>query len=193
MDADDISYPRRLEKQLGFLEDHPEVDLTGGCAVVFADGGAPLGKRNYPTAHADIARRPLHWFKLMHPTFMGKTSWFRRYRYRTDAIRCEDMDLLFRSCLGSRFANLQEIVLGYRQGSLDLRKCLRGRWMWFHCSGRYLSGAERLQVGALEAFKSCWDVVAVAAHADAAWLRSRYAALNDNELLEWRQVWDAVS
>ena len=62
MDADDIAYPRRLEKQLSFLEDHPDVDLTGGCAVVFADGGAPLGKRNYPAAHTDIARRPLHWF-----------------------------------------------------------------------------------------------------------------------------------
>jgi glycosyltransferase involved in cell wall biosynthesis len=193
MDADDIAYPRRLEKQLSFLEDHPDVDLTGGCAVVFADGGAPLGKRNYPAAHTDIARRPLHWFKLMHPTFMGKTSWFRRYRYRADAIRCEDMDLLFRARAGSRFANLPEIVLGYRQGSLDLRKCLRGRWMWFHCSGRYLNATERLRVGAMEAFKSCWDVLTVAAHADAAWLRSRYAALNENELREWRQVWDSVS
>lgn len=193
MDADDIAYPQRLEKQLGFLEDHPDVDLTGGCAVVFADGGTPLGKRNYPAAHADIARRPLHWFKLMHPTFMGKTSWFRRYRYRPDAIRCEDMDLLFRARAGSRFANLPEIVLGYRQGSLVLRKCLRGRWMWFHCSGRYLNCAGRLQVGAVEAFKSCWDVLAVAAHADAAWLRSRYAALTEEELREWRQVWDSVS
>jgi hypothetical protein len=135
----------------------------------------------------------LHWFKLMHPTFMGKTSWFRRYRYRTDAIRCEDMDLLFRARAGSRFANLPEVVLGYRQGSLDLRKSLRGRWMWFHCSGRYLNATERLRVGAMEAFKSCWDVLTVAAHADAAWLRSRYAALNENELREWRQVWDSVS
>ena len=193
MDADDIAYPLRLESQLRFLEGHPDVDLTGGCAVVFADGGAPLGKRNYPAAHADIARRPLHWFKLMHPTFMAKTSWFRRYRYRADAIRCEDMDLLFRACADSRFANLPEIVLGYRQGSLVLRKCLRSRWMWFHCSGRYLNCAGRLQVGAVEAFKSCWDVFAVAAHADAAWLRSRYAVLTEEELRQWQQVWKSVT
>jgi glycosyltransferase involved in cell wall biosynthesis len=193
MDADDIAYPGRLEKQLRFLVKRPDVDLTGGCAVVFADGGEPLGKWVYPAAHADIARRPLHWFKLMHPTFMGKTSWFRRYHYRADAIRCEDMDLLFRARAGSRFANLPEIVLGYRQGSLVLRKCLRGRWMWFHCSGRYLNGAERLRVGAVEALKSCWDVLAVAAHADGAWLRSRYGTLNQEELQEWRQVWDSVS
>jgi hypothetical protein len=65
--------------------------------------------------------------------------------------------------------------------------------MWFHCSGRYLNCAGRLQVGAVEAFKSCWDVLAVAARADAAWLRTRYAVLTGEELIEWRQVWDSVS
>lgn len=193
MDADDIAYPRRLEKQLRFLADRPDVDLTGGWAVVFADGGQPVGKCDYPAAHADIARRPLHRFKLMHPTFMGKTSWFLRYRYRADAIRCEDLDLLFRARAGSRFANLPEIVLGYRQGSIDLRKCLRSRWMWCRCAGRYVNGAGRLRVVAVEALKGCWDVLAVAARADAAWLRLRSAALNEEELREWRQVWDSVS
>ena len=172
---------------------HPDVDLTGGWAVVFADAGAPLGKRTDPAAHGEIARRPLYSFKLIHPTFMAKTSWFRRYRYRADAIRCEDMDLLFRACAESRFANLPEIVLGYRQGSINLRKCLRSRWMWCRCAGRYLNGAGRLRVGAVEALKGCRDVLAVAAHADAAWLRSRYAALTEEELREWRQVWESVS
>ena len=84
---------------------------------------------------------------------MGKTTWFRRYRYRADAIRCEDMDLLFRACAGSRFANLPEIVLGYRQSSINLRKCLRSRWMWCRCAGHYLNRAGRLRVGAVEVLK----------------------------------------
>jgi glycosyltransferase involved in cell wall biosynthesis len=193
MDADDIAYPLRLEKQLRFLADRPEVDLTGGWAVLFADAGAPVGKRTDPPTHGGIARRPLYSFKLIHPTFVGKTSWFRRYRYRPDAIRCEDHDLLFRACGESRFANLQEIVLGYRQGSIDLRKCLRSRWMWCRCAARYLNGTGRLRVCAVEALKSSRDVLAVAARADAAWLRARYATLTEEELREWRQVWDAVS
>ena len=97
MDADDIAYPLRLDKQVRFLQDHPEVDLVGGWAVLFAGGGAPFGKRADPAAHADIARWPLHSFKLIHPTFMGKASWFRKYRYRADAIRREDHDPLFRA------------------------------------------------------------------------------------------------
>jgi glycosyltransferase involved in cell wall biosynthesis len=193
MDADDIAYPQRLEKQLLFLADHPEVDLAGGWAVLFADRGTPIGKRTDPPAHDDIARQPLHAFKLIHPTFMGRTAWFRRYRYRADAIRCEDHDLLFRACPHSRYANVPEIVLGYRQGSIDLRKRLRSRRMWWRCAGRYLNAAGRLRVAAVESLKSGRDILAVAAHADGVWLRTRAAALTESELREWRQVWDSVS
>jgi glycosyltransferase involved in cell wall biosynthesis len=193
MDADDIAYPRRIEAQVRFLEDHPEVDLTGGWAVLFGDGGAPSGKRTDPMEHGDIARRPLYSFRLIHPTFFGKAMWFRRYGYRADAIRCEDHDMLFRAHAGSRYANLPEIVLGYRQSSIDLRKSLRSRWMWFRRAGEYVNGAERLRVGAVELAKSCRDALAVAAHADGAWLRARTHTLTADELREWRQVWASVS
>ena len=193
MDADDIAYPQRLEKQLRFLGSHPEVDLTGGWAVLFADAGSPVGKRADPAAHSAIARWPLYSFKLIHPTFMGKTSWFRSHPYRPDAIRCEDHDLLFRACADSHFANLPEIVLGYRQSSINLRKCLHSRWMWSRCAGHYLGPAGRLRVAAVELLKSCRDILAVATHADTAWLRSRSSALTQDELQEWRQVWHSVS
>jgi len=192
MDADDIAYPQRLEKQLRFLADHPAVDLAGGWAVLFAGAGVAAGKRADPVEHADITRQPLHTFRLIHPTFMGKAAWFRRYWYRADAIRCEDHDLLFRARRESRYANLPEIVLGYRQGPMDLRKRLRSRWTWFRCAGRYLDRGERLRVGAVEALKSARDAVAVAAGADAAWQRARSASLTETELREWSRVWAAV-
>jgi glycosyltransferase involved in cell wall biosynthesis len=193
MDADDIAYPRRLEKQVWFLEEHPQVDLTGGWAVLFEDGGAPAGKRADPAEHREIARHPLHSFKLIHPTFLGRTAWFRRHWYRPDAIRCEDHDLLFRARGSSRYANVPEIVLGYRQGAMDLRKRLRSRWMWFRCAGPYLDRAERLRVASVELLKSCRDAAAVAARADGAWLRSRAEALTGDELREWQRVWASVS
>ncbi|MGA2136993.1 MAG: glycosyltransferase family A protein [Bryobacteraceae bacterium] len=193
MDADDIAYPQRLARQVRFLQECPAVDLTGGWAVLFTDAGTPVGKRADPSGHAGIARRPLYSFKLIHPTFMGKASWFRRYYYRADALRCEDHDLLYRAYNDSRYANLPEIVLGYRQGSIDLRKRLRSRWMWSRCAGSYLNRAGRWRVGAVEVMKGCRDVLAVAARADTAWLRSRYGALNEEELREWQQVWNSVS
>lgn len=191
MDADDIAYPERLEKQVRFLQTHPDVDLTGGWAVLFGEGGVPIGKRADPETHVQIARRPLYSFKLIHPTFMGKASWFRRYRYRADAIRCEDHDLLFRACGSSRYANLPEIVLGYRQGAIDLNKTLRSRWMWFRCATEYRAGHWR--VGAVELLKSCRDTVAVASGTDAAWLRSRTQTLTGAEQQQWRRLWESVS
>ena len=191
MDADDIAYPRRLESQLQFLQQHPEVDLTGGWAVLFSDAGMPLGKRADPETHGDITRWPLHSFKLIHPTYMGKTAWFRHHPYRADAIRCEDHDLLFRTRSESRFANLPGIVLGYRQGAMDLQKRLRSRWMWFRCSRQYVGATGRLRIGTVELAKSCRDIAAVAVHADTAWLRSRTEPLTTEELAEWQRVWAA--
>jgi glycosyltransferase involved in cell wall biosynthesis len=189
MDADDIAYPQRLEAQLHFSQRHPEIDLTGGWAVLFAGAGTPLGKRADPPAHRDITRWPLHSFKLIHPTFMARTAWFRRYQYRADAIRCEDHDLLFRARTGSRYANLPEIVLGYRQGSFDLRKRLRSRWTWFHYARHYLGSAARLRIGAVELAKSIRDVIATTARVEHAWLPSHAQTLTPEELFRWQQVW----
>lgn len=193
MDADDIAYPQRLASQVRFLEEHTEIDLAGAWAVLFAGAGTALGKRTDPSTHSGIARRPLYSFKLIHPTFMGKTAWFGRYGYRADAVRCEDHDLLFRACAASRYANLPEILLGYRQGAIDLRKSLRSRWTWCRCAGRYLGAVGRLRVGTVELAKSCRDVLAVAARADGAWLRSRASALTQDESREWQRVWKSVS
>src|ERR1700722_13846695 len=49
MDADDVSYPERLQKQIEFLASHQEIDLVGCQMLIFSDNGgdngAPLGKR----------------------------------------------------------------------------------------------------------------------------------------------------
>lgn len=36
--ADDVSHPERLEKELQFLGEHPEVDMVGTCFASFKDG-----------------------------------------------------------------------------------------------------------------------------------------------------------
>src|SRR5205807_2440696 len=94
MDADDISYPQRLERQLRLLNAQPGVDVVGSSMIVFRNHGELAGKRPAPGDHADICRRPGVGFALFHPTWMGRVQWFRRYPYRLAAVRCEDMDLL---------------------------------------------------------------------------------------------------
>src|SRR5512135_470595 len=105
MDGDDVSYPRRLERQVDYLRHHPEVDLVGAWAMVFGRDGTALGKRAGAEDHEAICARPWSGFPLGQPTFFGRIGFFRRYRYRPSAVRCEDQDLLLRAFCDSRFAN----------------------------------------------------------------------------------------
>ena len=69
MDADDVAYPQRLERQVRFLQEHPDIDLLGAGAVVFKGAGEVFGR--YPTActHEDICRRP--WWGFPSPIQPG--------------------------------------------------------------------------------------------------------------------------
>lgn len=128
MDQDDIAYPMRLETQVQFLEAHPDIDLAATRAMLFRNNGSAIGLSTFRQAHDEICAAPWRGFFLPHPTWMGKLTWFRRYRYRLpEIVRGEDQDLLLRSFRFSRFACLPEVLLGYRQPGLALRKVLIAR------------------------------------------------------------------
>ncbi len=192
MDGDDVCYPRRLELQLAYLRSHPEVDLVGGGVLVFERAGMVLGKRIPPENHQEICRKPYAGFPLAHPTWFGKTAWFRRHGYREIAVRCEDQDLLLRAFRTSRFANLPLIVLGYRE-QLDLSKILRSRWFFarmvlleYACNKQLATGLR----GVLEQnLKSIIDIVAVASGLKFHLLRHRAKPATSEAVLQWQQVW----
>jgi glycosyltransferase involved in cell wall biosynthesis len=127
MDADDVAYPQRLERQVQFLEGHRDIDLLGTGAVIFKGEGEIIGC--YPTArsHETICRRPWWGFPLAHPTWMGKRTWFLAHPYSDEDIRCEDQALLLRSFSHSRFAALEEVLLGYRVAEIAAGKLGQGR------------------------------------------------------------------
>ncbi len=125
MDADDIAYPDRLARQLAFLETNTEVDLCSAGAMVFGKHGRPLWRFNPAQDHDGITRSPFRGFPLWHPLWMGHIEWFRRWRYEETAWLAQDQELLLRSYRLSRFANLPEILLGYRRERVTLRKLFR--------------------------------------------------------------------
>jgi len=127
MDADDVAYPQRLGRQVQFLEEHRDIDLLGTGAVIFKGDGEIIGC--YPTAssHESICRRPWWGFPLAHPTWMGKRTWFFAHPYSDDDTRCEDQALLLQSFSHSRFAALEEVLLGYRVAEIEAGKLGRGR------------------------------------------------------------------
>ena len=63
MDADDVAYPKRLERQLEYLERNAEVDLLGCGMLVFRDAGIARGRRIGPQTHDEICQRPTDGFR----------------------------------------------------------------------------------------------------------------------------------
>jgi glycosyltransferase involved in cell wall biosynthesis len=195
MDADDVAYPSRLERQLAYLDEHPEVDVVGSAMVVFGGEGRAIGKRLAPREHDQICARPHDAIPLFHPTWLGRVEWFRRWGYAPEAVRCEDWDLLYRAHRSSTFANLPEALMGYRD-ELVLRDILvsraklaprAARDLWFR--GERLAAAATLSH---HAAKGLLDAVAITTGLNHRILPQRAGPMSVAELAEWRVVWSSV-
>jgi glycosyltransferase involved in cell wall biosynthesis len=109
MDADDLMFPTRIEKQVLFLENHPDIDAIGSQAIVIDDKNIIFGFRDskLPVSFNEVLRKVI----FIHPTVAGRTEWFRKFRFSTQV---EDLDLGIRSFKYSKFDILNEPLLFYR-------------------------------------------------------------------------------
>lgn len=115
MDHDDICHPDRLARQISFLEDHPDVDLLATQCLTIDEISRLTGRLPYAINHADICHQPWRGFYMAHPSWMGKTEWFRRNAYKEPApYCCEDQELLLRAHYSSCYYTLPEYLLAYR-------------------------------------------------------------------------------
>lgn len=115
MDQDDVSYPRRLERQIELLRANPELDLVAvRCLAIDANNDA-IGALPFAVTHEALCIRPWRGFYLPHPTWMGRSAWFRRHRYASPGpYLSEDQELLLRSYRSSRFETIPEMLFAYR-------------------------------------------------------------------------------
>lgn len=127
MDSDDICFPERLSRQVARLREDSQLDLIGCSALVFTSRGELIGEMQAGLDHRQIAARPFVGFPLPHPTWCGRAAWFRNNPYDATLQYAEDQDLLLRSFRHSRFGGLDEVLLGYRQEQLALKKLIPGR------------------------------------------------------------------
>lgn len=176
MDADDVSFPERLARQVGFLDAHPDVDLLGCRAVVFRDDGRVVGLLPFAGTHAALYARPWRGIPLPHPGWMGRRAWFERHRYRDpEVLRAEDQELLLRAAPVSRYACLEDVLLGYRQGPFALGRTLLARRSLLCAQQRlFLARGQwghALRALGLTALKVAVDVVAALPGGEALYFR----------------------
>jgi len=143
MDADDLCFSDRIQKQVDYLDAHQEIDLVATKAVGFSmrETGLSFGVLPYREKHEELSRSPWGGIYMPHPSWMGRAAWFRKYRYRMpEVLRAEDQELLLRAMPESRYYCLPEILLAYRQGSLQLQKSLLTRRELFKCQLKIFLG-----------------------------------------------------
>lgn len=115
MDADDIMMPDRIEKQVRYLEAHPNVAIVSGQAIIIDEQNRIIGMR----CEYNIPRRfgMDDWISgrtLIHPSVAGKIETFRHYHYRDKYRGVEDIDFWARSCSSEILTILPFPVLYYR-------------------------------------------------------------------------------
>ena len=116
MDPDDVALPERLERQVRYLADHPDVDVLGTWATDIDETGNPLRARRAPLDHRAIVAALIYANPMIHPTVMfRRQAVVRAGSYDPSARVAEDYGLWFRCvATGAHFANLGESLLWYR-------------------------------------------------------------------------------
>lgn len=132
MDADDIMHPKRIEKQVAYLEKNPQVDVLGTGAYSLSIDNNILGLK-LPKLQECFTEHDLFMQKaIIHPTVMAKTRWYKDNKYCEDsfAVRAEDFELWCRSWPYTKFANLSEPLIYYREGN-SIKKSLNNQMLTY--------------------------------------------------------------
>lgn len=133
MDADDISLPQRLERQLKFLEEQ-KVDLCGTWFQEFG-GGIPRRVRWHTSSQALMAAM-LFQNTICHPTIMARREVFEQFQYRSEYNLAEDYDLFVRALSRFKLANMPEVLLRYRRHPQQATKAKRRKMEEVTCGIR---------------------------------------------------------
>lgn len=105
MDSDDIMYVTRIEEQVIFFEEHPDADVVGTSIMTIDKENNIVGSGYYD---GEVT-------SFVHPSIMGRTTWFRNNPYADWPIRAEDMELWLRTSSHSKFYAIGKPLLFYRE------------------------------------------------------------------------------
>lgn len=114
MDSDDISMPDRLQVQVVFLEQRPEIDLVSVGMQLFG------AKKEVWVRERDLEKvkiNALFYSPVLHASSIWRKDSFERngLRFRQEMVPAEDYDLWTRALVsGLKLVNLPEVLYKYR-------------------------------------------------------------------------------
>jgi glycosyltransferase involved in cell wall biosynthesis len=119
MDSDDISDPKRFEKQLKILNNCPEIDIVGSWISEFSsDPRESISVRQVPLMHDEIYGYAKYRNPMNHMTVMFRKEAVLEAGNYQDLPFFEDYFLWIRMLKnGSKFSNLSENLVSARIGN----------------------------------------------------------------------------
>ncbi len=116
MDADDISHPYRLAKQVTHMANHPKCVVCGTYIGLIDEDGKRIGLRAYDTKDELIRKNILLKSPFAHPSVVIKKETLLQngVLYSKRFGRAEDYYLWMRLMPLGSFANIDEFLFDYR-------------------------------------------------------------------------------
>ncbi|MEM9588084.1 MAG: glycosyltransferase [Planctomycetota bacterium] len=124
LDSDDVSLPSRLEKQVAYMREHPQVGLLGTQFSRLGDSRAGFPSK-LPSQHREIMDALMAGRHAMcHPTIICRKHLLESVGGYWEHPIAQDWDVYLKMGEVSELANLDEVLLHYRihSSSLNGRK-----------------------------------------------------------------------
>lgn len=113
MDADDISLPKRLEKQFAFMERNPSIGISGS-AMRLIKKGKLKNTRKQPCTNEELKIQLLFGTCFFHPTVILRTDLAKTHPYPDNLVYTQDYNYWTNLADKTQFANLDETLLHFR-------------------------------------------------------------------------------
>ena len=128
MDADDFCFPQRIQCQINFMRQHPDVSICGSDTELIDEDGMVIGHRN--VKEGDQRIKIVLFFgetSLAHPTVVMRKGFLKKHRvqYSESYLHAEDYELWCRCTAFCTFDNVPEALVQYRHHSHSVSKAYR--------------------------------------------------------------------
>ncbi|MBN1314440.1 MAG: glycosyltransferase [Anaerolineales bacterium] len=133
-DADDVSYPTRLERQVEYLDSHPDVALLGTRMRIIDESGKKRKPSRYqmPLENTSIKWSLMFGNPIAHTSVMYRRSivWDRLKGYDEQYLRSQDFELWSRLLEKYNANNLPDILVEIRRHSESIMAGNQIRNIW---------------------------------------------------------------
>jgi glycosyltransferase involved in cell wall biosynthesis len=116
LDADDVAFPRRLERQLARIRSGPAIAILGSAVMELDDAGRAGRLHGMPTGPAAVRWAALFSSPFFHPSVLVERDVLDRHalRYDPEYLESEDYDLWTRLLALTDGGNLGDPLVLYR-------------------------------------------------------------------------------